>query len=140
MLLRRHVPNRRRLAEHPVQHSNLHHELVRRRRERSPSTVRVGGAIRHNTAKRFGGLGLPQVQRKEMLVGREVPHERDAREVPHLFVKGYGRSVGLADMAVALRTGRPHRADGQQAFAVLASVVSGDANGDVDVQLTRQRK
>jgi predicted dehydrogenase len=45
--------------------------------------------------------------------------ERQAVDVPHLFVKGYGRSVGLADMAVAIRSGRPHRADGQQAFAVL---------------------
>jgi predicted dehydrogenase len=40
-------------------------------------------------------------------------------EQPHTFVKGYGRSVGLADMAVALRTGRPARADGGQAMAVL---------------------
>ncbi len=45
--------------------------------------------------------------------------ERDATDVPHLYVTGYGRSVGLADMAVAIRSGRPHRADGQQAFAVL---------------------
>ncbi len=35
------------------------------------------------------------------------------------FVKGYGRSIGLADMAQAIRTGRPHRANGEQAFAVL---------------------
>ena len=40
-------------------------------------------------------------------------------EVPHAFVKGYGRSVGLADMAYAIRSGRKARADGQQAFAVL---------------------
>ena len=40
-------------------------------------------------------------------------------EIPHQFVKGYGRSVGLADMACAIRAGRPHRASGQQAFAVL---------------------
>jgi len=33
--------------------------------------------------------------------------------------KGYGRSVGLADMATALRTGRPARASGEQAMAVL---------------------
>jgi predicted dehydrogenase len=45
--------------------------------------------------------------------------DRDATDVPHLFVTGYGRSVGLADMAVAIRTGRPHRCDGRQAFAVL---------------------
>ena len=40
-------------------------------------------------------------------------------EIPHAFVKGYGRAVGAADMAYAIRTGRPHRANGQQAFAVL---------------------
>jgi hypothetical protein len=43
----------------------------------------------------------------------------DWREGPHAFVAGYGRSVGLADMAAALRTGRPHRASGEQAMAVL---------------------
>jgi hypothetical protein len=36
-----------------------------------------------------------------------------------LFVKGYGRSVGLADLAVAIRSGRADRANGQQAFCVL---------------------
>ncbi len=45
--------------------------------------------------------------------------EKEAVEVPHTFVCGYGRSVGLADMAAALRSGRPHRANGDQAFAVL---------------------
>jgi predicted dehydrogenase len=40
-------------------------------------------------------------------------------EVPHSFVKGYGRSVGLADMATALRDGREARCNGQQAMAVL---------------------
>jgi predicted dehydrogenase len=45
--------------------------------------------------------------------------EKEAVEMPHAFVKGYGRSIGLADMAVALRSGRPHRANGEQAFAVL---------------------
>jgi len=40
-------------------------------------------------------------------------------EVPHSFVKGYGRSVGLADMAYAIRSGRKFRANGDQAFTVL---------------------
>jgi len=35
------------------------------------------------------------------------------------FVKGYGRSVGLADMAQAIRSNRPHRASAEQAYAVL---------------------
>jgi len=34
-------------------------------------------------------------------------------------VKGYGRSVGVADMAYAIRSGRPFRANGDQALAVL---------------------
>jgi len=41
------------------------------------------------------------------------------REVPHAFVTGYGRAVGLADMAQAIRSGRPHRCSGEQAFTVL---------------------
>ncbi len=40
-------------------------------------------------------------------------------EVPHAFVTGYGRSVGLADMARAIRTNRPHRCSLEQAFCVL---------------------
>jgi len=41
------------------------------------------------------------------------------KEMPHAFVKGYGRSVGLADMAYAIRSGRAHRCSSEQAFAVL---------------------
>jgi len=40
-------------------------------------------------------------------------------EQRHTAVKGYGRSVGLADMATALRTGRKPRATGEQGMAVL---------------------
>jgi predicted dehydrogenase len=43
----------------------------------------------------------------------------DWRDVPLEFVEGYGRAVGLADMAIAARSGRPHRASGEQALAVL---------------------
>ncbi|MBC8108065.1 MAG: Gfo/Idh/MocA family oxidoreductase [Anaerolineae bacterium] len=45
--------------------------------------------------------------------------DKDWIEMPHQFVAGYGRSVGLADMAQALRSGRRERASGEQAFAVL---------------------
>jgi predicted dehydrogenase len=45
--------------------------------------------------------------------------DADWTEVPPAFVKGYGRSVGLADMAYAIRSGRKPRASGQQAMAVL---------------------
>jgi predicted dehydrogenase len=32
---------------------------------------------------------------------------------------GYGRSVGLADLAYAIQSGRPHRCSGRQAYVVL---------------------
>lgn len=34
-------------------------------------------------------------------------------------VTGYGRSVGVADMAIAIQSNRPHRAGGEQAMCVL---------------------
>lgn len=40
-------------------------------------------------------------------------------EQPHAFVAGYGRSVGLADMASAVRANRAARCGGGQAMAVL---------------------
>jgi predicted dehydrogenase len=40
-------------------------------------------------------------------------------DVPHTFVTGYGRSVGLADMAYAIRSGRELRCGAEQAYAVL---------------------
>jgi len=39
--------------------------------------------------------------------------------VPHVIPTGYGRSIGLADLAYAIRSGRPHRASGDQGMAVL---------------------
>ncbi len=45
--------------------------------------------------------------------------DADWSEVAPAFTQGYGRGIGLADMAMAIRTGGPFRADGQQAFAVL---------------------
>jgi len=40
-------------------------------------------------------------------------------EVPPSHTKGYGRSVGAADMAKAILTKRDHRASGERAYAVL---------------------
>jgi predicted dehydrogenase len=40
-------------------------------------------------------------------------------EVPPMFKTGYGRSIGAADMAYAIRSGRPFRANADQAFTVL---------------------
>jgi len=48
--------------------------------------------------------------------------DADWVEVPHAFVPGYGRAVGLADMCYAIRTGRNHRANIDQAFVVLQAM------------------
>lgn len=40
-------------------------------------------------------------------------------DVPHAFVAGYGRSIGLADLAHAIRSGRAHRCSLEQAYCVL---------------------
>ena len=49
--------------------------------------------------------------------------EKEYQPVEMQFPTGYGRSVGLADMARAIQTGRPHRASGRQAFAVLDAMI-----------------
>ena len=40
-------------------------------------------------------------------------------DVPPAFPTGYGRMLGVADMAHAIRSGRAHRANGEQAYTVL---------------------
>jgi predicted dehydrogenase len=66
-----------------------------------------------------GTLRVPDPNGFDGPVAIRKNDDKDWTEVPHEFVKGYGRSVGLADMAYALRCGRPHRASAEQAFAVL---------------------
>jgi len=69
--------------------------------------------------------------------------EKDPVEVPHPFPTGYGRSVGLADMAMAIRTGRPHRASGDQGFAVLdlmQGFLDSSASGQAYTPVTRYQR
>ena len=66
-----------------------------------------------------GTLQVPDPNAFDGTVLLQVAGEKEPREMPHSFVKGYGRSVGLADMAYAIRSGRKHRASGELAFGVL---------------------
>jgi predicted dehydrogenase len=66
-----------------------------------------------------GALRVPDPNAFDGTVSLRKVGEKESIEMPHQFVAGYGRSVGLADMAVAIRSGRPERAGGQQAMAVL---------------------
>jgi predicted dehydrogenase len=66
-----------------------------------------------------GTLKVPDLNTFDGPVHLRRAEENGWREIPSQFVRGYGRSVGLADMAHAIRGGRPHRASGELAFAVL---------------------
>jgi predicted dehydrogenase len=72
--------------------------------------------------------------------GRDEP---EWREVPHQFPAGYGRSIGAADMAYAIRSGRPFRASGEQAFAVLdlmAAFLESSERGEAVRPTTRYQR
>lgn len=70
----------------------------------------------------FGTAGTMKVPDPNKFDGQVSLHrigEKDWTEIPTAFVSGYGRGVGLADMAQAIRSRRPLRASGQQGMAVL---------------------
>jgi predicted dehydrogenase len=70
----------------------------------------------------FGETGTIQVPDPNTFDGTVLVqgcNDKEPREVPFEFVQGYGRSVGLADMAYAIRSGRKHRVSGDVAFGVL---------------------
>jgi predicted dehydrogenase len=66
-----------------------------------------------------GTMRVPDPNQFDGLVHLRGRDEPEWREMPHQFPTGYGRSIGAADMAYAIRSGRPFRANGAQAFAVL---------------------
>ncbi|MGC4033328.1 MAG: Gfo/Idh/MocA family oxidoreductase [Tepidisphaeraceae bacterium] len=59
-------------------------------------------------------------------------------EVPHAFPTGYGRAVGLADMATSIRSGRPHRCSGENALAALEimQAFTDSSNSDRAIRIT----
>ncbi len=66
-----------------------------------------------------GALKVPDPNHFDGQVQVRRVEDDEWQDVPHAFATGYGRSVGLADMAAALRSGRPHRAGAEQALAAL---------------------
>lgn len=84
--------------------------------------VRFGAYDNKNPITIFGtegSLKVPDPNGFDGLVWMQRTGEKEFTEMPHTFVKGYGRSVGLADMAIAARSGRPHRCSAEQAMATL---------------------
>jgi predicted dehydrogenase len=91
-------------------------------------TIMTSFAVMHGTYDRAfpmtvygtdGTLKVPDPNGFDGPVQLRRAEDADWQEFPHAFTRGYGRAVGLADMAHALRSGRPHRASAEQAFAVL---------------------
>ncbi|HWE04498.1 MAG TPA: Gfo/Idh/MocA family oxidoreductase [Tepidisphaeraceae bacterium] len=66
-----------------------------------------------------GAMRAPDPNRFDLPVSIRLAHDPAWQEAPHAFVQGYDRSVGLADMAYAIRSGRKHRCNGELAFAAL---------------------
>jgi predicted dehydrogenase len=66
-----------------------------------------------------GALKVPDPNTFDGAVQVRRVADAEWRDIPHTFVTGYGRAVGLADMAQAIRSGRSHRCSGEQAFTVL---------------------
>ncbi len=66
-----------------------------------------------------GTLRVPDPNMFDGAVQLRRPGDEEWTPVPPAFPEGYGRSVGLADMAHALRSGRPHRVSGGNALVTL---------------------
>jgi predicted dehydrogenase len=119
----------------------------------------VGGAVvqiatsfevwahRHTPIELYGTTGSMLVPDPNRFDGEVhlFPAEGEWRSVP--LSHGYGddnyRSIGLADMAAAIRAGRPHRASGELAFHVLevmeALVRSAEGGGVIAIESRCER-
>jgi predicted dehydrogenase len=66
-----------------------------------------------------GTLRVPDPNQFDGPVHVRRDEDKDWRELPPATAQYYGRAVGLADMAVAIRSGRAHRASGELALSVV---------------------
>ena len=64
-------------------------------------------------------LSVPDPNRFDGPVSLKEKGAAEWKEIPHTHKHYIGRGLGLADMASAIRSGRPHRASGDLAFHVL---------------------
>ena len=90
-----------------------------------------------------GTMRVPDPNQFDVPVHIRGRDEAEWREMPHQFSYGYGRSVGAADMAYAIRSGRPFRANGEQAFAVLdlmAAFLESSERGQAVTPTTRYER
>ena len=66
-----------------------------------------------------GSLSVPDPNRFDGTVHTMSGGRREWEDVPLTHTTNIGRGAGVADMAYAIQSGRPHRASGVMAFHVL---------------------
>jgi len=66
-----------------------------------------------------GTLKVPDPNGFDGRVMLKTAQDKEWRDMPNTFLKGYGRMVGVADLCHAIRSGRQHRASMEQAYVVL---------------------
>lgn len=84
-----------------------------------------------------GSISVPDPNHFDGTVLLSTAHEPDWAELPvSAGYRGAGRGYGVADLAVALESGRPHRADGDVALHVLDVMESVHAAADAGTAVT----
>ena len=73
-----------------------------------------------------GSLSVPDPNRFDGPVQLRRKGDQEWSDIPHTHHHSMGRGIGLADMAHAIRTGRPHRANGELALHILDLMQSFD--------------
>jgi len=71
-----------------------------------------------------GSLNVPDPNHFDGVVRAVQGGSRDWADVPQAHSSAIGRGAGVADMAYAIQSGRPHRASGELAFHVLDIMLS----------------
>lgn len=91
-------------------------------------TIITTFAAQHNILPRItiygteGTLAVPDPNGFDGEVSLAKAGEKEFTTVPHTHTLGYGRAVGVAEMAHAIAANRPHRASGQLAQSVLEAM------------------
>jgi predicted dehydrogenase len=69
-----------------------------------------------------GTMKVPDPNTFDGPVSMRLAEEKEWKQMPPLSPTGFGRAVGLADMAQGIISGRPHRASGEQALYALEAM------------------
>ena len=115
------------LVETPTHIAGIMEFAERRRsaRSRPASTFIPAGFPRIEIYGTKGTLSVPDPNGFGGEVWVRLPEEREWVQKPltHGYAENF-RGIGVADMALAMRSGRPHRANGELAFHVLDTMQS----------------